>query len=379
MFALSNGHIGMRGSFEEGEPRGVARHLSQRLLRGAPAARTPRRATASPSTARRVVNVTDGKLIRLLVEDSPLDLRYGVVPSHDRTLDLRSGTLRRSPSGGSPTWPASASRRAAGVVHPARRSPRSSYEVEAARRRALTSPLQSDLLANEDPSRRRRRPAGRGAAGPAAASRACTTAGPTAPCSCTAPSAVGCGSPPGWTTQLELPDGAVTGDIECDGDLGPDDRSPAISARRAAAAGEVRWPTAGRAAGPLRHCGTRSTRRSAVAKLEGWDILAARQREYLDRFWARSDVEVDGDAEPCSRRYGSSMFHVLQAGARSGVTGHPRQGPDRARIRRSRVLGHRDVRAPRADLHGPGRRRGRADAGGTGRCRRHGPVPRSWA
>ena len=40
-----------------------------------------------------VVNVTDGKLIRLLVKDSPLDLNYGEIVEHRRTLDLRGGVL----------------------------------------------------------------------------------------------------------------------------------------------------------------------------------------------------------------------------------------------------------------------------------------------
>ena len=70
-----------------------------------------------------------------------------------------------------------------------------------------------------------------------------------------------------------------------------------------------------------------------VAKLEGWDILAARQREYLDRFWARSDVVVEGDPA-LQQAVRVSMFHVLQAGARTesqaipakGLTGHGYDG-----------------------------------------------------
>ena len=36
LFALSNGHIGLRGTLEEGEPVRAAGHLPQRLLRSAP-------------------------------------------------------------------------------------------------------------------------------------------------------------------------------------------------------------------------------------------------------------------------------------------------------------------------------------------------------
>src|SRR6202034_597741 len=47
----------------------------------------------------------------------------------------------------------------------------------------------------------------------------------------------------------------------------------------------------------------------------GWEGLLADQRAYLDEFWERSDVEIDGDAElQQAIRFG--LFHTLQAGAR---------------------------------------------------------------
>jgi alpha,alpha-trehalose phosphorylase len=53
----------------------------------------------------------------------------------------------------------------------------------------------------------------------------------------------------------------------------------------------------------------------AGARHAGWDGLLAEQREYLDRFWERSDVELEGDAElQQALRFG--LFHILQAGAR---------------------------------------------------------------
>ena len=38
-----------------------------------------------------VVNVTDGKLIRLLVKDSPLDLNYGEIVEHRRAPSICAG------------------------------------------------------------------------------------------------------------------------------------------------------------------------------------------------------------------------------------------------------------------------------------------------
>jgi hypothetical protein len=44
-----------------------------------------------PEDGQTVVNVTDGKLIRLLVEDEPLDVHRGRLHRHERVLDLRAG------------------------------------------------------------------------------------------------------------------------------------------------------------------------------------------------------------------------------------------------------------------------------------------------
>jgi hypothetical protein len=48
-----------------------------------------------PESGQTIVNVTNGKLIRLLVDDAPFDMRDGVLRHHERVLDLRSGLLHR--------------------------------------------------------------------------------------------------------------------------------------------------------------------------------------------------------------------------------------------------------------------------------------------
>jgi len=101
-FALSNGHIGMRGTLDEGEPRG----LPGSYLNGFYEEHQLPYGEAGygyPEAGQTVVNVTDGKIIRLLVEDEPLDMRYGNAIEHERALDFRSGTLRRRTVWESPT------------------------------------------------------------------------------------------------------------------------------------------------------------------------------------------------------------------------------------------------------------------------------------
>src|ERR1700753_3753919 len=95
VFALSNGHIGMRGNLDEGEPHGIPgtylnSFYEQRPLPYAEAG------YGYPESGQTVVNVTNGKLIRVLVDDEPLDVRYGELRSHERLLDFREGTLTRS-------------------------------------------------------------------------------------------------------------------------------------------------------------------------------------------------------------------------------------------------------------------------------------------
>ena len=53
----------------------------------------------------------------------------------------------------------------------------------------------------------------------------------------------------------------------------------------------------------------------AQARHTGWDGLLAGQREYLDDFWERGDVELEGDDE-LQQAVRFALFHTLQAGAR---------------------------------------------------------------
>ena len=90
IFALANGHLGLRGNLDEGEPRG----LSGTYLNGLYESYMLQYGESGYGFAedgQAMVNVTDGKLIRLLVEDEPFDIHRGRLESHERRLDLRTG------------------------------------------------------------------------------------------------------------------------------------------------------------------------------------------------------------------------------------------------------------------------------------------------
>jgi alpha,alpha-trehalose phosphorylase len=95
IFALSNGHVGLRGNLDEGEPHGQpGTYLNSFYeLRPMPYAEG---GYAYPESGQTIINVTNGKIIRLLVDDEPFDVRFGELQHHERELDLRNGVFRRS-------------------------------------------------------------------------------------------------------------------------------------------------------------------------------------------------------------------------------------------------------------------------------------------
>jgi alpha,alpha-trehalose phosphorylase len=147
VFALANGHIGLRGNLDEGDPQS----LPGSYLNGFYEEHALPYAEAGygdPEAGQTAVNVTDGKIIRLLVDDEPFDVRSGRLRSHERVLDFRAGVLRRraeweSPAGqqvrvSSVRLVSLAQRAVAAVL----------YEVEPIDTRARLV-IQSELVANE--------------------------------------------------------------------------------------------------------------------------------------------------------------------------------------------------------------------------------------
>ena len=94
LFALSNGHVGMRANLDEGDPHAMPGTYLNSFFESRPLPYAEG-GFGFPDEGQTLVNVPNGKLIRLLVDDEPLDVRYGDVLAHSRTLDLRAGLLTR--------------------------------------------------------------------------------------------------------------------------------------------------------------------------------------------------------------------------------------------------------------------------------------------
>ncbi len=63
----------------------------------------------------------------------------------------------------------------------------------------------------------------------------------------------------------------------------------------------------------------------SAARLTSWEGLLSEQRAYLDDFWGRADVELEGDPE-IQQAVRFALFHVLQAGARGERRPIPAKG-----------------------------------------------------
>jgi len=320
LFALSNGHIGWRGNLDEGEPHG----LPGTYLNGVYELRPLPYAEAGygyPDSGETLINVTNGKLIRLLVDDEPFDVRYGKLHSHERTLDLRDGVLRREVK-----WESPAGRivrvRSTRVVSLTQRAIAAvCFEVEPVNGPARVV-MQSELITNEEMP---------GVSGD-----------PRAAAALSAPLVADLHEH--YDDRLtmvhtvrasKLRVGAgMEHVVECPKEY----RSKTVSSpdlgRYTVAAllqpGEtlrlIKFVSYGwSATRSLPAVRDQVDAALSAARLTGWEGLLAEQRSCLDEFWARADVEIDGAAE-IQQAVRFALFHLYQAAVRSEQRAIPAKG-----------------------------------------------------
>ncbi len=320
LFALANGHIGLRANLDEGEPYAIpGTYLNSFYeLRPLPYAEA---GYGYPESGQTLVNVTNGKIIRLLVDDEPFDVRYGRLLAHERVLDLRAGVLSRRADWRSPAGAAARVSSTRLVSFVQRSAVAILYEVE-----PLETPLrvvvQSELVANE--------PGPRKAADPRAAavfesplqSEMFFDHGPRVVLA--------------HATRLSKLRVAAAMDHVIEG---PDrtewfvESSPDVGRVTVASNLEPGQPlrlikflaygwSSQRSLAALR---SQAVAALAEARHAGWDGLLAGQREYLDAFWEAADVELEGDTE-LQQAVRFALFHTLQAGARAEGRAIPAKG-----------------------------------------------------
>ncbi|HET6867486.1 MAG TPA: glycosyl hydrolase family 65 protein [Solirubrobacteraceae bacterium] len=322
IFALSNGHIGLRANLDEGEPSGSPGTFLNSLYEKRPLPYAES-AYGNPEAGQTMINVTNGKVFRVLVDDEPFDVRYGKLVRHERTLDLREGVLRRECEWISPAGQAVHVRSTRLVSFVQRSIAAILFEVEPIDESARIG-VQSELVANE----------------PAAVPN--NAADPREAAALEAPliaeedyaqgmrvtlvhrtRASGLRMAAAMDHVIDGPEGTFTA-AESGPDLGrltiSTELQPGEKLRIIKFLG-YGWSSQ-RSIPSLRdqvHLALAAARRT------GWDGLLAAQREYLADVWDRADIQLDGDAA-LQQAVRFALFHVIQAAARAELRAIPAKG-----------------------------------------------------
>jgi alpha,alpha-trehalose phosphorylase len=327
-FSTGNGYLGMRGCFEEGTPvfeNGTfinGFYESWQIT-------YPEKAYGFANTGQTMVNVTDTKIIKLYIDDEPFSLPEANLISFERVLDMKAGTLDREilwemPSG---KRVAIKSRRLVSFQH--RHLAAISYEITVLDAQApvtISSEMHNDpppQFAEDDPRlgrgfqgrvllpqvhyRKKRRVVLGHATGASKMSLACgVDHGIETDCAYSSESRV-----------LENSGKVV---FSCDAQPG----KPIKLTKYMAYHTSHNIPSEELCASVER------TLNRAVPR--GFEDLLAGQQKYLDDFWSRSDVQIEGHPDKKNRapeiqqaiRF--NLFQILQAAARAEHTGIPAKG-----------------------------------------------------
>jgi trehalose/maltose hydrolase-like predicted phosphorylase len=320
LFALSNGHIGLRGNLDEGEPFG----LPGTYLNGFYEQRPLPYAEAGygyPEDGQSLINVTNGKIIRLLVDDEPFDVRTGELIEHERVLDMRAGALARLARWRSPRGKQVRVTSTRLVSLPQRSVVAIEYDAEALDESMLVT-LQSELVANED------QPA------PSADPRVAAVL--DKPLESVAHETSERGAllvhrtrASGLTIVAAMSHEVVgPGRVEVGSDSGADWARTLVICRlqpgehlrivKYLGYGWSSWRSSTALVDDVAGA-------VAQARYTGWQGLCEAQRAFLDDFWDSADVEVEGDPQ-CQQAVRFGLFHLLQASARAERRAIPAKG-----------------------------------------------------
>jgi alpha,alpha-trehalose phosphorylase len=320
LFALSNGHIGLRGNLDEGEPHG----LPGTYLNGFYELRPYQFAESQygePEASQTIINVTNGKLFRLLVDDEPFDVRYGQLRKHQRTLDLRAGTLARSAEWTSPAHRTIRvdSLRFVSLTHRALAA--FCFTIEPLDGPA-TVVVQSELVANEALPRGEKDPRSAGVISDALESEDCFSSAASAVL-------VHRARQSGLRMAAGM-DHRVKGTARMQQRVETSRNMARLVVTDRLEPGQklivtklVAYGWSGQRTG--RALRDQVSAAISAGWLTGWDGLVSEQRRLLDDFWARADVEIDGDAE-LQQAVRFALFHLLMASLRGEGRGIPAKG-----------------------------------------------------
>ncbi|MFA7535978.1 MAG: glycosyl hydrolase family 65 protein [Desulfuromonadales bacterium] len=329
IFSIGNGYLGMRGNFDEGKPSFQSGtfingfHETWPIIYG-------EEAYGFAKTGQTMLNVTDGKTIRLFIDDEPFHLPTASLMLYERILDMQAGTLDRKvlweTPGGKQVF--IESRRLVSFEH--RHLAAISYQVTVLNAKALVV-ISSELAGNQPNQRGKGDPRqARGLNGRSLlpckhyATKERIVLGHQAKES---GMTLACGVDHLFETECEY-----TVATECREDFGKTvfsieaqpgkpfylEKFIAYHTSRSAPAEEL----CERSEWTLNH-----------ARKRGFNNLAQSQRSYMDDFWARSDVRIEEESSSAKRPAGEvqqtlrwNLFQILQAVGRAQGSGVPAKG-----------------------------------------------------
>ena len=320
LFTLANGHIGWRGNLDEGEPHGLLGSYLNGVydLRPLPYAEG---GYGYPEQDEVVVNVTDGKIVRLLVDDEPFDIRYGTLHDHERILDFRTGLLERHADWSTPTGKRVKVSSTRVVSFTQRAVAAIKYEVEAVD--AVRVVVQSELVANEtSPPPPHFDPRAAAVLDDTWRSlefenfdQRAILVHETSYSNLTMSSAMDHEVSGPRNVVMASESFADIARVTATAALEPGERLTVIK--------YVAYGWSGQRSKEALRDQTNAA--LVAARADGWEGLCKEQHDYLDDFWRRADVEFEGDAE-IQQAVRFSLFHVLQAGARNELRAIPAKG-----------------------------------------------------
>jgi alpha,alpha-trehalose phosphorylase len=323
-FALSNGYLGIRGGFEEGRPT----FLHGTYLNGFYESWTipyGESAYGYATTGQTIVNVPDGKIIRLYVDDEPFHIQTPYITRFERALDMEAGTLDRevlweTPSGKQVLI---RSRRLVSLEH--RHLAAICYEVTLLNANAplvLASELvrhaQDQVADHRDP---RNEPTLKGKVlvprGHAIDGHRILQSYQTI----SSKMNLACGMDHVLETDCRW-----KAEVSCEEELGRVLFSvDGEAGKRCRLVKYLAYHTS-RGVAPPEELRARSNWTLDRARTLGFEQLLEGQRRNLEGFWQRSDVQVQGTGKRGQQYVHFNLFHVYQACARAEGTGVPAKG-----------------------------------------------------
>jgi alpha,alpha-trehalose phosphorylase len=331
MLALGNGYLGIRGCPEEGGPSAENATFINGFYETRPIT-YGEDAYGFAKTGQTICNVTDGKIIKLFVDDKPFWLPDANLLSYDRRLNMRSGTLDReiiweTPSGArvsivSRRLVSFGERHAAAIFYRVTLLDADAFVVISSE---MAANGQAAIDESDDP-RKARAVSGRvlhPRAGYAKDRRIVLCHGTERSrllLACATESTLETPSPHAYKVAHSADFGQVAFTIEAERGV-PIELTKYMAYHTSATAsaeelcGRAEW-----------------TLDRVVAK--GFRPLLASQQQYMDDFWRRSDVTIKAVREDRAKRttvevqqaIRFNLFHILQASARAEETGVPAKG-----------------------------------------------------